>query len=482
MRVLFASSEYYPLMKTGGLADVSASLPAALHSLEVDIRVVIPAYRDALERALVYGVKVILATTFNGYGIRILETKLPEARHPVWMLDCPALFDRPGSPYQDDTSGSEYPDNADRFGLLSAVTAALALGKLSIDWRPELLHINDWQVALAAAWIKDQPERPPVLFTIHNLAYQGVFDRAAFDRLGLPNELWHPDSLEFYGQFSFIKAGLTFSDHVSTVSPSYAEEIQTAAFGCGLEGVMQRRRHNLSGILNGIDTRFWNPATDPALAATYSPTQLDRKHLNKTALQAELGLDPDPQTPLFAFIGRLAEQKGIDLLIDVIPGLMALGAQIAIQGTGSRALAAKLEELAATNRGRVAFTDAYSENRAHRIEAGADIFLMPSRFEPCGLNQLYSMRYGTVPVVRAVGGLRDTVIDTTDATIEDRTATGFCFDDDSSDALFTAACAAVDRYRDQECWRQIQLNGMRKDFSWQSSASRYVRLYEQMLA
>jgi len=481
MRILFVSSEVHPLMKTGGLADVSASLPRALQALGHDVRVLMPAYRDSLRTAHPLGVKLAATADVAGQSLRLLETRLPDSRNRVWLLDCPALFDRAGNPYYD-AAGNDYHDNPERFMLLCRVAALLAMGRLGLDWQPDVVHCNDWQSGLAPLLLREEANRPAVIFTIHNLAYQGVYPHYVFDRLGLPSRYWHADALEFHGNFSFIKGGLVYSDRITTVSPTYAREIQTAEFGWGLEGLLRHRSEVLSGILNGIDTRAWNPAQDPALAVNYSAASLDRKRPNKIAMQAEAGLDAEPDLPLFAFIGRLAEQKGIDLLVDALPYIVQQPAQAVILGSGEARYESMLRELARKHPGDIALRLGYDEALAHRIEAGADVFLMPSRFEPCGLNQLYSLRYGTVPVVRGVGGLADTVTDVSREALEDGSANGFVFWGADGAALAEAAQRAIRVYRDAPTWRRLQLAGMKADFSWRHSARSYVALYEQALA
>ena len=481
MRVLFVTSEAHPLMKTGGLADVSASLPRALQSLGHQVTLLMPAYRDALAAAGPLGVKLAATRDVDGHHVRLLQTRLPGSRNKVWLLDCPALFDRPGNPYHD-ASGLAWADNAERFMLLCRVGALLADDAFGLGWRPEVVHCNDWQSALVPLLLHARHPRPALIFTIHNLAYQGLFSREDFTRLGIAPHYWHPDALEFHGQLSFIKGGIVFADRVTTVSPSYAREIQSAEFGQGLDGLLRHRAPVLSGILNGIDTMAWNPSRDPALALNYGATTLARKRQNKIALQAETGLDTDPAAPLFAFIGRLAEQKGIDLLLQALPVLLEHPAQVVMLGSGDAAYETAIAALADAHPGRFALRIGYDEALAHRIEAGADIFLMPSRFEPCGLNQMYSLRYGTVPVVRNVGGLADTVVDATARTLAEGSANGFSFSGGDAAALIGAARRALAARADAPLWTRLQLTGMRGDFSWRHSARAYEQLYRDAIA
>ncbi len=479
--MLFVTSEAFPLVKTGGLADVSASLPRALQSLGHQVTLLMPAYREALAAAGPLGVKLAATRDVGGQHVRLLQTRLPGSRNKVWLLDCPALFDRPGNPYHD-ADGHAWADNAERFMLLCRVGALLAEDAFDLGWRPEVVHCNDWQSALVPLLLHARRPRPALVFTIHNLAYQGLFSREDFERLGIAPHYWHPDALEFHGSFSFIKGGIVFADRVTTVSPSYAREIQTEEFGHGLDGLLRHRAPVLSGILNGIDTTAWNPSRDPALALNYGTATLARKRQNKIALQAEMGLDTDPSVPLCAFIGRLAQQKGIDLLLGALPELLAYPAQAVMLGSGDAAYETALAALADAHPGRIALRIGYDEALAHRIEAGADIFLMPSRFEPCGLNQMYSLRYGTVPVVHHVGGLADTVVDATPEALADASANGFSFRGADAGALVAAARRALASRADTMLWTRLQLTGMRRDFSWRHSARAYEQLYRDALA
>lgn len=486
LRILFASSEAHPLIKTGGLADVSGSLPRALLSLGHDVRLLIPAYRDALQSARAVGVKTIATFTLNDQSISILESRLPGSRVKIWLLDFPEFFDRPGNPYLDST-GRDFLDNDRRFLLLSRVTAELALNRCGLDWQPDVLHCNDWQTALAPAFLNLEPQRPATIFTIHNLAYQGLFDYSAFAASGLPPHFWHYSALEFHGQFSFIKGGLTYADRINTVSPTYAREIQTERFGYGLQGLLQHRGDKLSGILNGIDADEWNPGTDAHLTQRYNRRTLAQKVQNKLALQRQLGLKSSAETPLIGFVGRLVEQKGVDWIVANIDTLLERGAQLVVLGSGEPAFEAALRAASARMPRAIAVTIGYSEALAHRIEAGADIFLMPSKFEPCGLNQLYSLRYGTVPLVHKVGGLADTVIDANAVNLADNRGTGFAFDSPASDAagvdaLRATLLRALDLYADKARWHAVQLHGMAQNFTWTDSAQAYQRLYEAAIA
>ena len=470
--VLFAASEMAPLIKTGGLADVAGSLGAALQDLGCNVRVVLPYYGALAD--LTPTPRSIARTRLHERDIEIFETIAPQGQR-VWLVACPDLFGRRGNPYLD-PEGRDWPDNADRFALFCRAIVWLATEQIVADFHVDIVHLNDWPTGLAAPLLKREPHAPPTLFSIHNLAYQGNYDRATFERLGLPGELWSIDALEFHGSMSFIKGGIAFADRITTVSPTYAAEIQTPEYGNGLDGLIRHRSPLLRGITNGIDTTVWNPTTDPLLRARYTPTQLERKLINKRAVQALLGLDP-ADVPLLGVVSRLAHQKGIDLIVALVDALVSLPAQLAVLGTGDATLEQALRTASSAYPGRVAYAARLDESMAHLIEAGADIFLMPSRFEPCGLNQMYSQVYGTVPVVRKTGGLVDTV-----RPVAGRTGTGFMFGPATPAALLEAIKNAVAASRNRHTWQAIQRNGMAQDFSWRRSAARYVDVYRELLS
>lgn len=477
MNVLFATSEAYPLIKTGGLADVSASLPRALLKLGHQVRILMPAYKSALEKQEGQ-LKLLTEVVVDGQPIKIWQTRLPHSRVSVWLVDLPLFSERGGNPYLDE-EGKDWPDNHRRFYFFCRLATELATGRVDLNWTPELVHCNDWQTGLIPALLSLEPKRPATVFTVHNLAYHGLFPYSAFAELNLPAQLWHHEALEFYQQLSFIKGGLIFADRITTVSPTYAKEIQTQAWGCGLEGVLQNRKQDLHGILNGIDMQEWNPGRDPHLEQPYSWRSLKKKAANKKALQQRLDLAPQTKMPLLGFVGRLVEQKGIDLLMAVLPTLLeAKKCQLVMLGSGAPDYQQSLKVLARKYPRHFALTLGYDEGLAHQIEAGADAFLMPSLFEPCGLNQLYSLRYGTPPIVHAVGGLRDTVVDISEDATE---ANGFCFYQATADGLFGAIKKALDCYRNPELWRQLQINGMRREFSWDKSAQEYQALYQDLV-
>lgn len=474
LRMLFASSEVHGLAKTGGLADVSSALPAALRRQGVDVTVVMPAYRTAVARA--GALRRVGAVVVQGQEFGVLSGCVPGTGTPLLMLDAPSLFDRDGGPYEG-AGGAAFADNGRRFGLFSEAVAVLAAGRLPALAGYRLLHLNDWQTALAAAHLRRLRPGMPSVFTLHNLAYQGMFDRAEFDALGLDPHWWHPDGVEALGCLSMIKGGINFADAITTVSPTYAREILTAQFGEGLESVIRRRADRLVGIVNGIDTEEWNPATDPLLAQRYGPQDAPiAKSANKRALQCELGL-PVQDLPLLAFVGRMAHQKGADIVLAAAGALASVPVQVVVLATGDPWLEKGFNAWAKACPGQVGVRLVHDEALAHRIMAGADMLLMPSRFEPCGLTQMYAHRYGTVPVVRRVGGLADTV---TDALCSD--GTGFTFDEDGVDGLLGAVHRALEYRRDAGRWRALQARGMALDHGWPRPAQRYARLYERLCA
>ncbi|MDX2464120.1 MAG: glycogen synthase GlgA [Porticoccus sp.] len=477
-KVLFVSSEAYPLIKTGGLADVAGSLPRALIKLNQDVRLLLPAYPAVLEK--ITKPKLIDEQIHYGQVVQVLETRLPGSRVTVWLVKCPAAFDRPGTPYSD-SDGKEWPDNAFRFALFSQVAANIAMGFSQLPWKPDVVHCNDWQSGLVPALLSVHKKRPATIFTIHNLSYQGVFNKQTFLDLHLPPKLWTLHGLEFHNQVSFIKGGLTYADRITTVSPTYANEIQTPEFGYGLDDLLKHRKDKLSGIINGIDTDVWNPGTDACLEQKYNKRSLDKKINNKTDFQMEMGLPNERHTPLLGMVGRLVEQKGVDIILDALVALLQMPIQIAILGTGEKKFEDRLTQLAEKFPDKLKAIIGYDECLSHKIEAASDIYLMPSKFEPCGLNQLYSLRYGTLPIVRNVGGLADTVINTTKLSIENHTATGFYVADNDPTSLISSVQSAIKLYKDPVAWKQLQQNAMGQDFSWQKSAEKYITLYNEAI-
>jgi len=477
LKILFAVSEAQPLIKTGGLADVAGSLPVALGHFGVDARLVMPAYPQAVERSL--PLKEVSTIRLAGLPetVRILEGRLG-GETPLYLVDAPSLFGRPGNPYSSST-GSDWKDNALRFASFCRAVVSIALDRAGLGWQPDLVHCNDWQTGLVPALLSSEWGRPATIFTIHNLAYQGVFDRKTFNALRLPPELWSPTGLEFHDNFSFIKGGLAFADRVTTVSPTYAGEILTSEFGYGLQGLLSHRADLLHGILNGIDYSVWDPASDPTIAQHFDAGTFNLKHINKLRLQKELGLPVGEEFLLFGHIGRLVEQKGVDLILAMLPGLIReQQTQLVLLGSGDPELETALRKETERHPDRVAVYIGYDEQLAHRIEAACDCFIMPSRFEPCGLNQLYSLRYGTVPIVHRTGGLADTVVDATPRNLLDSVATGFVFDKPDKDSLWRAMERAIQFHkRPGVWWENLAVNGMKQDFSWDASARHYMDIY-----
>ena len=477
-KILYISSEAFPLIKTGGLADVAGSLPVALQKNSQDVRLLLPAYPEVL-KAITKN-KIVAAGSCYNQPINIIETRLPGSKVIVWLVDCPAAFNRPGGPYMD-SHGQVWDDNALRFAIFCNAAVNIALNKLELNWLPDVVHCNDWQSGLVPALLSLHNKRPATVFTIHNLAYQGVFDQQTFLDLHLPDELWHMDGLEFYDQLSFIKGGLAYADKITAVSPNYANEILLAEYGYGLDGLLKSRVEDLSGIINGIDDKYWNPGTDSFLKQKYNRRTLNKKSINKTELQQELALPVDVSVPMIGMVSRLVEQKGLDIILDSLSTLLSLPVQLVILGTGEIHYEMQLSKWAQKHPGRLKVIIGYDESLAHRIEAASDIYLMPSTFEPCGLNQLYSLRYGTLPIVTHVGGLADTVVDASENNIENGTANGFVLKAQSAVALLSSIKHALALYQKPGIWRQLQINAMSGDFSWQTSAEQYIALYQQAL-
>jgi len=481
MKILFASSEAAPLIKTGGLADVAGSLPVAMEHIGEDCRLILPGYPEVMDKARDLAMVAELHLEGEPSAVRLFAGRGGPHEIPLYVVEAPRWFERPGNPYVDPT-GQDWEDNAERFACFCRAVVAVALSRAGLGWQPDIVHANDWQTGLVAPLLHLAPQRPATLFTIHNLAYQGLFDMATFKRLGLPDQLWTMHALEFHDQLSFIKGGIALSDRVNTVSPSYAEEVKTAEYGYGLEGLLQHRGHRFTGILNGIDYHLWTPLEDPFIEAPFSADDLEGKRRNKRALQHEFGLPEDQHIQLFGYIGRLVDQKGVDMIVQVLPGIMDAGAQVVMLGSGNKELEHALARINLKYHSRVGVRIGYDEGLAHRIVAGCDAFLMPSRFEPCGLTQLYSLRYGTIPIVRRTGGLADTVTDVTPSTLADGTATGFVFDNPDGAGLWGALEHAINFYRRSEVdWEILARTGMRQDWSWESSAQHYLKLYQAAL-
>jgi starch synthase len=492
LRVLFATSECAPWIKTGGLADVAGALPPALVRLGAEVWVLLPLYpavRAALKKARVDPVEVAHIDPLGEMpAASVLRAPAPGGVN-LLLLDCPRLFERSGNPYLG-PDGKDWPDNDVRFGLFSRAAALLAASSGALGDAADVLHCNDWQTGLAPVYLQHGfagqdapgPRRTATVLTVHNLAYQGVFAAARREALALRPTSFTIEGVEFYGQISFLKGALASVDAITTVSPTYAREICGEALGFGLQGLLAQRSDALTGILNGIDTQEWDPASDPLIPYRFDIHRLASKALCKRALQAEALLRVRDDVPLFGVISRLVSQKGIDLVCEVADELAAIPAQLVVQGTGDAVLQERLKALAARYPEAVSVRIAFDEGFAHRIEAGADMFLMPSRFEPCGLNQMYSQRYGTPPIVCATGGLADSVVDCSAATLAGRTASGFVFYPPVAAALMGAIRRAVALYRDPASWQGLQRNAMNRDFSWDTSARRYLEVYEAALA
>jgi starch synthase len=477
MRVLFVTAEAFPLAKTGGLADVSRALPIALRRQNLDVRLLMPGYPRAYMRIenprIVGKIEPMLGIS----DATLITGKFPDADLPVWLIDSPTLFRRDGGLYQD-KEGKAWPDNALRFAFLAHAAARLAMGSPEIGWRPDVVHANDWHAGLLPLLLSlERGPRPSTVFTTHNMAFQGNFAAEWMPKIGVPEAYFTAAGIEFFGQVSFLKAGLRYADRITTVSPTYAAEILTPEFGCGMEGVLQDRRNDFVGILNGIDDSLWNPASDATLPRCFRESDISGKRVCKTALQQEFGLPVDPDTPLIGFVSRITHQKMADVILETLPWLAEQEAQFVAVGEGDPAMEAAFDQAKELYSGRVATVTGYDEPLAHKLQAASDILLAPARFEPCGLTQLYALRYGTLPVVRRTGGLADTVVDATAASIADRTATGFVFDEATRDALIAAVKRALALYREPLTWRRLQLQAMAQNFSWNASASKYAALY-----
>jgi starch synthase len=481
-RVLFAVAELAPWMKTGGLGEVAATLPAALRAAGVDARILVPAYPGVRAALRAAHAMAEVAQPGGAFPPAQVLAGATAAGVPVYAVDCPAFYARSGDPYCD-ARGRDWPDNHLRFGLLARIAAQIALGLPGLEWTPQLVHCNDWHTGLMPAYLHfAEAAQVRSVFTIHNIAFQGLFPRDALEQLALPARAYAMDGVEFHGQLSFMKAGIQYADALTTVSPTHAREIQGEELGFGLGGLLRHRAPQLSGILNGLDTEQWNPASDAHIAQRYDSATLEAKAANKSALQQRLQLAVNDAIPLLGVVSRLTPQKGLDLLVTAAREVMNLPAQLVVLGSGEKALERQFAALARAHRGRCAAIIGFDEVLAHLIEAGADIFVMPSRYEPCGLNQMYSLRYGTPPVVRATGGLADTVVDCNEATLADGTANGFVFTEATPQALVAALERAVSAWRDRARWRELQRNGMRLDLSWRASAQRYGDLYRSLIA
>jgi len=483
MKILFATPECAPYVKTGGLGDVSAALPATLAALGHDVRVLMPAYKGMKVSGEI-GDGVELPPWGPWPAAQLLPVKVANGV-TMLLLACPSLYQRPGGPYVD-ASGRDYHDNALRFGLLARVAAQIGTVHSPVrGWSADVVHANDWPCGMAPLYLAQSRMVAPLeptaasVITIHNLAFQGVFPMASADLLDVPHQWRGMDGVEFWGELSMLKAGLQFADAITAVSPSYAREIQTPAHGVGFDGILRQRASRLRGILNGIDTQVWSPQADPHLPFHFGPDDLQGKAQCKAALQARLGLPAESSAMLFAVVSRLTPQKGIDLVLGALPRLLAAGAQLVVLGQGEPGLQQALQDAARKHPKQIAVNLGFDEGLAHLIEAGADVFLMPSRFEPCGLNQMYSQAYGTPPIVGPVGGLLDSV---TDASADPQHGTGFVMTGVDPVGLEDAIARASRLWREPQRWRRVQANGMARHFGWEDSAGQYLEVYARAIA
>ncbi|GGP21311.1 glycogen synthase GlgA [Silvimonas iriomotensis] len=478
MQVLHVCSELFPLLKTGGLADVTGALPPALKQLGADTRVLVPGF-PAIRAGIEEAGEVAAIDTFAGH-VRVIFGRVPENGLELYVIDAPGLYDRSGNPYLDPHQ-EPYGDNHLRFALLAWVAAELASG-LDAYWRPQIVHGHDWHAGLVPAYLAARGRPAKSVFTVHNLAYQGVFPAWQFGELRLPGHFFGMHGLEFHGQMSFLKAGLFYADHITTVSPTYAREITTPEQGCGLDGLLRDRAGALTGILNGVDDAIWNPAADALIPANYTADKPQNKTRNKLALQEHTSLQSDADAPLFVVVSRLTEQKGLHLVLDLLPELVASGAQFALLGSGDQGLEHAFATAALRDPGQVAVQIGYDEAQSHRLMAAADVVLVPSRFEPCGLTQLYGLKYGALPLVRRVGGLADTVVDSSLENMADEQATGFVFDEFSAHGMRQALRRALALWGRPKDWKAVRQVAMKQDFGWDAAARSYFTLYEQLLA
>ncbi|MEP9385669.1 glycogen synthase GlgA [Mesorhizobium sp. KR9-304] len=477
MQVLAVTPEIFPLIKTGGLADVTGALPVALAKQGVATKTLVPGYPQVL-KAVETSAPLHQYPAMHGGKATIFAAS--SAGLDLLVLDAPHLFDRPGGPYGD-SIGADWPDNWRRFSALSFAGADIAAGAIA-KYRPDVVHAHDWQAALTLAYMRYGPAAgTPSVMTVHNLAFQGRFGAGIFGELGLPAAAMSLDGVEYYGGVGYLKAGLQAAWAITTVSPTYAQEIRSPAFGMGLDGLVSLRAADLHGIVNGIDTAIWDPQTDIHLRAKYSQKTLKNRAANRKVVEERFRLVHD-DSPLFCVVSRLTWQKGIDILVAALDDIVATGARIAVLGSGDAALEGALLAGAARHVGRVGIIIGYDEELSHLMQAGCDAILIPSRFEPCGLTQLYGLRYGCVPVVARTGGLADTVIDANEAALSAGVATGFQFDPESSDALLDAVKRAIAVHTDRAAWSTMQRQGMKADVSWDRSAAKYIELYRSLVA
>ncbi|WP_037477967.1 glycogen synthase GlgA [Sphingobium sp. ba1] len=476
MQLLSVASEIYPLIKTGGLADVTGALPGALVGEGVATRTLVPGYPAVIARI---GKAKVMRRYDALFGVAATVLAARVDGLDLLVLDAPDFFAREGGPYGDH-AGHDWVDNWRRFAALSRVGADIASDGIK-GWRPDVVHVHDWQAALTTAYMRFGPAHAvPKVVTIHNLAFQGRYGADVFGQLGLPPEAWGVDGVEYYGGVGYLKAGLVSADAITTVSPTYAEEIRSPVHGMGLDGLINGRVDRLHGILNGVDTAIWNPADDVLIPKAFSGRALAGRFANRRALEQQFGLDADG-APIFIIVSRLTWQKGMDLMVDALDHLVGLGAKLALLGSGDHPLEGAFLGAADRHRGRIGVRIGYDEPLSHLMQAGGDAILIPSRFEPCGLTQLYGLRYGCLPVVARVGGLADTVIDANAAAVAAGAATGVVFAPSDPLALYGAIARTVRLHRDRPVWQAMQRAAMRTDVSWGQSAARYAALYRSLL-
>jgi len=473
LRVLSVASEVFPLVKTGGLADVAGALPGALASEDVAVTTLVPGYPAVLHKLEAPHLVHDLGDLFGG---RVRLVRGTAAGLDVVAVDAPHLYDRPGGLYAD-ASGREFGDNAFRFAALGYAAAEIGLG-YAAGLAPDVVHAHDWQAGLAPAYLHYRGgRRPGTVFTVHNLAFQGQVPAWLLEALRLPVSAYSVEGVEYYGSIGFLKAGLRLADRITTVSPTYAEEILSPEAGMGLDGLLRARARDLVGIVNVIDTRVWDPGADPLIPARFTADDLDAREGNRAALRDRFRLEDDPRAPVVGVVSRLSWQKGLDVLAEAVPDLLALGGRLVLLGSGDPPLEAAFRDAAAANPGRIGVVFGYDEALAHLVQAGSDMILVPSRFEPCGLTQLCALRYGAPPVVVRVGGLADTVIDASPVAVQRGAATGFQFAPLSRERLAAALARAVAAFADGETWRALQRSAMATDVSWAAPARAYARLY-----
>ncbi len=482
MNVLQVSAEIFPLLKTGGLADIAGALPGALNAVGCDVRVLLPGFASIL--ADLEAASVLAEVTAPwGERVRVCQGRLSTLGINAYVIDSPHLYHRPGTPYEDERR-QPHADNHRRFALLGWVGAQLALG-LDAHWQPQVVHSHDWHAGLTSAYMAFLPhrsQRVASVFTVHNLAYQGLFAPSYFYDLGLPHEAFAVNGLEFHGLVSFMKAGLFYADHITTVSPTYAQEIQAPEQGCGLDGLLRTRRTELSGILNAVDEAIWNPAIDRQIGFNYAARNPAGKARCKAAVQQELGLQVQAEAPLFGVVSRLTEQKGLHLLLGTLQAILGRGGQLVVLGTGESALETAFMAQAALHPGVVSVRIGYDETFAHKIFSATDVTLVPSRFEPCGLTQMYGLKYGSLPLVHRVGGLADTVVDCSLEELAEERANGFVFNHFTTQALERAIGRAFALYARKSEWNLVRARGMGQALGWEVAATQYAALYQHLCA